>query len=160
MPCFWTIGISFSSSPRASKPQSQRTTSSTDLASWLMGRRLSPLVPARIDPGGDLGLPFEELSEELLDPGIGRERLRLLGALPDVDAQEVALIHGIQEDLVGDVPRLLRHLLGGAGDLVVDLLHGGLVALQPGPDRDRHSHDQTPYRRAFGETLAGCCASI
>ena len=45
-PCFWTIGISFSSSPRASNPQSQRTTSSAALASSLIGGSVSPAIPA------------------------------------------------------------------------------------------------------------------
>src|SRR2546426_90190 len=146
MPCFWTTGTRCSSVPRASNPQSHRTSSSVALASSLIyrdlldGETLSPAVPVRVAPGGDLRSALEELPEELLDARVARECLRLLRGLPDVDAQEIVGVHRVQKHLVRDVAGLPGHLLGRSGHLVVDRLHGSLVALEPGPDHDCHCH--------------------
>src|SRR5215472_8421598 len=107
------MGTSLSAVPRASNPQSQRTTSST--SDRLPDDGItppSPLVPAGLDPDFDLGGAFEHVAEEFLDLGAPRERLRLLGRLPDIDAQEVAVVLRIEVHDVRDVAGLTRHLLG------------------------------------------------
>src|SRR5207253_9167372 len=142
MPCFWTTGTRRSSVPRASNPQSHRTSSSVALASSLIyrdlldGRTLSPAVPVGLDPGGDLRSGLEELSEELLDARIAREGLRLLRGLPDVEGQGIVGVHRVQEHLVRDVAGLPGHLPRRSGHLVVNRLHGSLVAFEPSPDGD------------------------
>src|SRR5207237_7311583 len=125
-PCRWTAGTSSSSGPRASDPQSQLTISSTATSSSFFTLRrppvsgsLSPAVPVHLDPGGDVRRTVEQLAKELLDLGIGRESLGLLGGLPDIDDKDVARLRRAEEDVVREVAGLLRHLPGGAGDCVV-----------------------------------------
>src|SRR5262245_57074854 len=98
------MGTSFASVPRASKPQAQRTTSSMSERFPVDGITPPlPLVPVRLHPDLDLRLALEHVAKELLDLWASREGLRLLGRLPHVDAQEVALVHRVQIDNVRDV---------------------------------------------------------
>src|SRR5262245_42521914 len=97
---------------------SQASSEASEDIPWPSG---SPLVPAGSLPDRDLRHTFEHLAEELLDLRVGREGLHGLGVLPLVDAQELPAILGVEVHPVGDVTRLKGHLLGGRGDLVVDL---------------------------------------
>src|SRR5262245_15832714 len=94
----------------------------------------SRLVPARAVPDRDLRGALEHLTEELLDLRIGRERLDRLRGLPLVDPEEVPIVQGVPVHAMGDVPRLHRHVLGGCGHLVVDLLDGPRFVPQPPSD--------------------------
>src|SRR5229473_4145667 len=137
-----TAGTSLDSSPRASKPQSQRTISST-FGACLLDRiqaTLSPLVPGWVRPDLHLGLALEHAAEELDDLRAAGKRLRLLGRLPGVDAEEVPLVLRVQVNDVRDVARLAGHVLGCGGDLVVDLLDRMRIGLEPGPGRDGDCH--------------------
>src|SRR5262249_38281887 len=53
---------------------------------------------------------------------------------------KVAVVLAGEVDRVRDVAGLARHLLGGAGDLVVDLLDRGRVGLEPRSGRDGYRH--------------------
>src|SRR5215469_14936144 len=59
-----------------------------------------PLIPSWIDPDGHFGLPFKELAEELHNLGVAGELLEGFSALPFIDAQEVSLILGIEDNFV------------------------------------------------------------
>src|SRR5437867_4723414 len=137
-----TAGTSLASSPRASKPQSQRTISSSFGACLLerIQATLSPRVPARVRPDHHLGLALEHAAEEFDDLRAARKRLRLLGRLPGVDAEKVTLVLCAQVNNVRDIARLPGHVPGGRGDLVVDLLDRLRIGLEPGSDRDGDCH--------------------